>query len=257
MDSHLPEPISQPIEPVTAIRSIDRRQILYEQAASQYEYIAERLSLDGKPFHLINADGQTPLSESENHVNEIFYSLGSLLENLAFQCSEKVRASTEYAYALHEVALISEFAAQFVEKNPDMEIIRDESRESFYAKKNDNVRLWYGSFKTDIDEEIRFELLARARTNEKLSNLRAGSVEESKSASFKAFLISKKHNICFRFDPDQNLCIDLDTPGMDRLKFDEVNQKAGHHFYTDIRVGADEFANMINVITKDIDKRVK
>lgn len=70
--------------------------------------------------------------ESAKLVNGLYFKLGSLLEELAYQSANRVSTDKRYELALGEIGLMSEFVVQLAERNQAINILADTASERLY-----------------------------------------------------------------------------------------------------------------------------
>lgn len=225
---------------------------------SKYDEISERLSENGS-LKLIDKEVFPPESRERaaaENLNKIFFKFGALVENIAYQAADKSLDDARYERALPEAELLAEFLAQLTEANDNMNILSDKAKEKLYAKREDKIRAWIGDFEHNT-ERVDFTVMARAQTKESFAEGRPEVLEESRQARIAITLLTRKHRIDVRVDPDiGNLCIDVDAPIIPNLEFDGVGQAKGHHFNTDMRLPAKQFGDAINAFSAVIDQRL-
>lgn len=226
------------------------------RAREFYEHTSERLSFNGRPLAILDSanvlHGQ---EESAKLVNDLYFKLGSLLEELAYQSADRAFRDRRYELALGEIGLISEFVVQLAERNESMNVLPNAASEELYRRRGDNTRFWVGDFEY-LGERVDFHVMIRPRSHEVLDTTRPGVFEESRQARLGVELLSRKYMVAFRLDPDRPICIDLDAPILSSLDFDDVNQ-VGHHFDTDIRISAHDFAEALNLYASVFDSKVE
>lgn len=226
-------------------------------AKEAYEKISERLSFGGKPLEILGKDDIPPGQEEWGRlVNGLYFKLGTLLEELSYQSAERAPVDRRYELALGEIGLVTEFVVKLAERDEGMNMLSDPASEELYRRRGDDVRFWVGDFDYE-GERVDVHVMVRPRAREVLSSIRPGMFEESRQARLGVELLSRRYKIAIRFDPGRPICIDLDAPVLGTLAFEDVNQSAAHHFYTDTKITAGDFEHALNLFISAFDSRAE
>lgn len=227
-----------------------------ERVQALYESISDRLGFENKPLALADRAKHPGNEEAADKLNKVFYNVGALLEELALQCNDKVDKNPKYESALNQIALLSEFIVQLAERNPNMYILPNTSHERLRGFYGDQIKSWIGNFQIADSKPVEFEIFVRPKAFDKFDSLVPGKTEESRQPRFSATLRTWKYQIGFRLDPEERtVTIDIDTPTINQLSFDNVNQHLGHHFKTTQQITTDEFSKVLEVTIAEITSR--
>lgn len=211
-----------------------------------YDRISDRLSCGGHSIKLVSETAvPTEQMEGVKIINELYFKLGSLLEELAYQSADKAPTDRRYELALGEIGLMSEFVVQLAERNEDMNILPNVASEKIYAQRGDRARFWVGDFDY-MGDRVDFTIMVRPKSHETPSDSKPGIYTESRQARLSIGLFSRKYNVAIRFDPEKSVCLDIVAPIINDLNFDNVNQSGSHHFYTGTRVSVNGFESALN-----------
>lgn len=228
-----------------------------EDPQKLYERISERLSCGGRPLKILNEGELGPQQlESVKSANKVYLKLGCLLEELALQSANMAAEDKRCEKALCEIAVISEFVVQVAERNSRMKVRSDRASERPYRNRGDDVKFWVGEFEYQ-GETIDFSIMVRSNSYEVLDDSRPGVCSESRQARLAIELRSISYNISMRIDPESTVCMDVKAPALSETCFGGVNQRGKHHFYTDIKMSAKQFEEMLKVYIFVFDSMTK
>ncbi len=223
---------------------------------AMYDQIAERVSFNNKPLALVDVNEIGPDKvEGAKALNKVYYGLGCLLESLAYQSAERARADRRYELALGEIGVLAEFVVQIAERNPRINMLRNEASENIYRFRGDEVRFWVGDFEYG-QERVDFEIMVRPKSHEVLSDSMPGRFKESRQARLMVFLKTKRESISVRVDPDRTVQYDIVAPMLNALTFDNVDQHGAHHFNSGIRIPNETFTKALEVSIDVFDSMV-
>lgn len=230
--------------------------ILGEAAQKLYDEISERLAFGGEPLRVVDVENVgDEKTEAAETLNKLYYKLGSLLDELAYQASEDPQENLNII-ALREIAVITEFTVQLAEGNPGMKFVEDPEGQAKFSARGDNIRAWRGTFSYG-NEQVQFGVFIRPRTFEVMSGEKVAALDESRQARMAVHLMSRRGNIEMRIDPEYmgRVCFDIDGAAIDELEYQNVGQEANHHFYTDTYLNADSFADVLELLINVVDER--